>query len=325
MINETDKPRISILMAVYNDEKFLPEAIDSVIKQTFSQWQLICINDGSTDRSLDILHQYQQKDARVIVIDSPHKGTPAAARNVGLAIVSGHYIAMLDSDDKIEPAYLEKLIARQNETQTDVVVSAINYWEYENNTIVRSKVGINGDKSRIITGKEAFRLSLDWSIGGTGLFLTDMLKKNGFFEIGMHGCEYTTRLMFAEANKVAFSDAIYFYRNNLNSITKKFSVKHFSIVIAEAMLLTLIRKKNFDSDFYNDFKESVVLSLLGNYVKFLKRLKSLTTEERKIALCYLWTATKYVAKEFFFPPFSIKSPFRFMHKLLKKIKQLNLQ
>ena len=173
----TEKPVISILMAVYNSQEFLQEAIDSVINQTYLEWELICINDGSTDNSLHILQEYEEKDTRIIVIDNPHCGTAAGARNAGLDIACGNYIAMLDSDDKIEPVYLEKLIVRQLETQADIIISSIFIWDFSKETIVRNLTGVFGDTRKILSGRESFELSLHWEIAGIGLHDTSVLKK----------------------------------------------------------------------------------------------------------------------------------------------------
>jgi glycosyltransferase involved in cell wall biosynthesis len=320
MSKRIEKPVISILMAVYNAEEFLSEAIDSVINQTYAQWELICINDGSSDNSLHILKQYQEKDARIIVLDPPRCGTAAGARNAGLAIARGQFIAMLDSDDKIESTYFEKLLARKYETQADIVISTTAYWEYKSNTLSRSLTGVYGDTIKMLSGREAFELSLHWEIGGIGLHLADTVKKIKYCEIGMRGDEYTTRVLFLLANKIAFSDAIYFYRNNLNSSTKRLSVMHYSASLRDAMLLTLIRENNFDRNLVINFKEEVISSLYSICMVFIKKRRLLTPNERKIAFGFLKTATIHIAREFFSAPFSVKSIFRMLYKLLKKVK-----
>lgn len=316
MKERKEKPVVSVLMPVYNVEEFLCEAIESVLEQTYVQWELICINDGSTDNSLHILHQYQKKDFRIIVIDHWHSGL-CATKNLGLEIACGLYIVALDSDDKIEPTYLEKLIIKQQETQADIVVASIDFWDYENNIISKSLTGVTEDISIVISGRKAFELSLRWEIGGKGLHYTEVLKKIKYCETGANGDEYTTRLLFLHASKVAFSDAHYLYRNNLNSMSKKFSVEHFSTILIDAMLLTLIRKNTFYPSLSIKYKEDIVGSLLYGYVKYLRRRKSLLKNERKIAIYYLWKATVHIGKELFSPPFSIKSSVYILYKIFK--------
>lgn len=100
--------RFSIIIPVYNVLPYLRDCLDSVLNQTFSDWEALCIDDGSTDGSTDILKQYADKDDRIRVIAQRNAGT-AAARNAGLKAAKGEYIFFLDSDDWIEPNALQIL------------------------------------------------------------------------------------------------------------------------------------------------------------------------------------------------------------------------
>lgn len=101
--------KVSVFMPVYNSARFLDDSIQSILAQTFSYFNLIIINDGSTDNSLDIIKKYQQADKRITVVDRAHRGT-AVTRNEGLALAKGEYLALIDSDDKIHPKRLSKQI-----------------------------------------------------------------------------------------------------------------------------------------------------------------------------------------------------------------------
>ncbi len=100
--------KISIKIPVYNVAKYLPACLDSILAQTYQDYEAICINDDSPDNCLDILNEYAKKDARIKVINQKNQGV-SAARNNGLSKASGEYIAFLDSDDLLHPQYLEKL------------------------------------------------------------------------------------------------------------------------------------------------------------------------------------------------------------------------
>jgi glycosyltransferase involved in cell wall biosynthesis len=108
-------PKVSIVIPVYNVEKYLRECLDSVINQTLRDIEIICINDGSTDNSADILAEYQNRENRLKVI-SQENGGQSKARNAGLEVATGEYIYFLDSDDYIKTNSLEKLytIAKTN-------------------------------------------------------------------------------------------------------------------------------------------------------------------------------------------------------------------
>ncbi len=100
--------RVSVIMSVYNAEKFLNESIQSVLKQTLKDFELIIINDSSNDSSLEIIKKYQNKDKRIVLINLEKNLGRAGARNKGLKIAKGKYIAILDADDIALPKRLEK-------------------------------------------------------------------------------------------------------------------------------------------------------------------------------------------------------------------------
>ena len=112
---------ISIIVPIYNIEKFLPCCIDSILAQTFSEWELILVDDGSKDTCGSICDEYATKDGRIRVIHKPNGGL-ASARNSGLAMASGEGVMHLDGDDWIEPEMLELLLRKGEETGADIVM-----------------------------------------------------------------------------------------------------------------------------------------------------------------------------------------------------------
>jgi len=114
-------PLISVIMPVYNTEEFLGEAIDSILRQTYTHWELLLVDDGSTDRSGSICDRYVQQDARISVVHMEHSGL-APARNIGLQNTSGEWVFFLDSDDWLEDNALEVLL--QDSDEADVVSGA---------------------------------------------------------------------------------------------------------------------------------------------------------------------------------------------------------
>lgn len=100
--------KFSIIIPVYNVEAYLRDCLDSVLAQTCADWEAVCVNDGSTDRSLTILKEYAAKDKRIRIVDQTNGGL-SAARNAGIRVAQGEYIILLDSDDWIVPDALERL------------------------------------------------------------------------------------------------------------------------------------------------------------------------------------------------------------------------
>ena len=116
-----ENPKVSVIIPVYNTEKYLRECLDSVVNQTLKDIEIICVDDGSTDGSLAILHEYEEKDSRVKVY-MQEKSNAGAARNVGLSKATGEYLAFLDSDDYYELFMLEHMLACAQKRVADIVV-----------------------------------------------------------------------------------------------------------------------------------------------------------------------------------------------------------
>ncbi len=115
-----ESPELSIIVPVYNSKKFMPGCIDSILAQTFTNFECILVDDGSTDGSAFICENYRQSDDRIIVIHQENSGV-SAARNKGIEIARGKYICFVDSDDYIQKNMYEKLVVAINNAKTDVV------------------------------------------------------------------------------------------------------------------------------------------------------------------------------------------------------------
>lgn len=114
-------PKISVIIPVYNSDKFLKLLFDSILKQTYENYELIVIDDGSTDRSAAILEDYRCVFGKKIKILNQSNRGQGAARNYGINLVIGEYVTFVDSDDYLHPDYLRKLISKAVETDSDIV------------------------------------------------------------------------------------------------------------------------------------------------------------------------------------------------------------
>lgn len=115
------RPLISVIVPVYNVEKYLPKCLESLSKQTFFPFEIICINDGSTDHCLKILRQYAAKDKRIHIINQNNRGL-SAARNTGLSHAKGQYILFVDSDDYLHPEALTNLYHQITRHDADICI-----------------------------------------------------------------------------------------------------------------------------------------------------------------------------------------------------------
>lgn len=144
MDNITDI-KVSVIMPIYNASNYLKPALDSVLEQTLSDLEIICIDDGSTDHSLEILKEYQERDERVRIVTETNAG-PALARNNGIRRARGEYLAFIDADDFLEPTFLEVLYSLAKERELDI---AISKYDIFNNRNARFETATKADHSHI--------------------------------------------------------------------------------------------------------------------------------------------------------------------------------
>lgn len=123
-------PDISIIIPVYNTSNYLRQCLDSILSQTLTDIEIICVDDGSSDNSLDILNKYKQKDSRIIILQQKNKGG-GAARNLGLSVAQGKYLSFLDSDDFFNHNMLQSAYEHAERHNADVTI--FKYREYYDN------------------------------------------------------------------------------------------------------------------------------------------------------------------------------------------------
>lgn len=157
-------PKISIIVPVYNAEKYLPKCIDSLCNQTLKDIEIILVNDGSTDSSLEICEKYAKIDHRIAVLSKDNEGV-AKARRDGIMKASAEYISFIDSDDYYEPDFCEKMFSRIRKTDADLV--ECDYYSVSGNArkehrIYSSDMGLDTEKfyeivvrKTIVNGYEA--------------------------------------------------------------------------------------------------------------------------------------------------------------------------
>ena len=112
-------PKVSVIVPVYNVERYLPLCLDSIRAQTFEDFEVVCVNDGSPDQSRDILSIYEKLDSRFVVIDKENGGL-SSARNAGLRVAAGEIVLFVDSDDELVPNALERVVDTFESAHPDV-------------------------------------------------------------------------------------------------------------------------------------------------------------------------------------------------------------
>ena len=147
-------PKISVIVPVYNVERFLRRCLDSILDQTFNDWEAVCVNDGSKDSCLSILKEYAEKDSRFVVVDKPNGGL-SDARNAAMPYVRGEFIIYVDSDDFIHCQTFELAVAIQRRSSADIV-SWYKERNYRNILLVRKLFRLDNENFKPCSMRRRF-------------------------------------------------------------------------------------------------------------------------------------------------------------------------
>jgi len=238
-----NNPLVSIVIPAYNAEKYIEECLNSILNQTFKDWECIIVNDGSTDNTLAIIENFAAKDERFSCYSISNSGSAKIPRDKAVSYAKAQWIIDIDADDFIDRDALEKLYAKAMETKADIVYMGMKLFDEENSKNFSFIPAQNFDMRKILTGKEAVMLTIPkWIIGAKGIVKKELWTTCSTFnnEINyMNVDEYDTREMLIKAKTVAFENVIYHYRQHSASITKKISAKFFETLITDKMLENL--------------------------------------------------------------------------------------
>ncbi len=218
-------PVISVLMPAYNVEKYIAMAIDSVLSQTWSDFELILINDGSTDGTGEIIEKYQTMDSRIRVYHTENRGI-ASARNLAVSYARGEYITFIDSDDAVKEDYLECLYENAVKFDADVVFSS--YYRYvEEEKKYYFIVLEQGYEEKMFTGQEVYQNYYNFVNGYNvalvvawgKLFRREILTKLYFPNAKLHEDSFTIYKAYLLSEKIIYVNKhLYMYRQRENSI-----------------------------------------------------------------------------------------------------------
>lgn len=136
----SDEVPFSVVVPVYNVEDYLSQCLDSLANQTFDDFEVICVNDGSTDSSSQILQEYASKDSRITIINQENKGL-SGARNTAMEYVNGKYVIFLDSDDWLENNALEELYNKVKNQNLDIVFYSMNTFQQDTGKFSQDQFG----------------------------------------------------------------------------------------------------------------------------------------------------------------------------------------
>lgn len=209
---------VSVIVPVYNREKYLKKALDSIIEQTFKNFEIIAVDDGSTDSSLSILYDYQERFPEKIVVISQKNAGPSVARNKAIMAAQGKYIAFLDSDDTWAPNKIECQLPLFNNHQNVAFVYSGYYTTNEHGDILETKLPDPQFEGDIY--EKLWVLSNNIS-GGTLMVEKEKLLEVGLFDPDLGGAEnLDLRIRLSQVGDVYYCpEPLYFYQKHSESLT----------------------------------------------------------------------------------------------------------
>lgn len=285
LLHEQD-PSISILIPIYNVERYLIECLSSLQNQTFCDFEAICINDGSTDASSEIAHRFAEKDARFRVIDKPNSGY-GASMNRGLEAARGKYIAVLESDDIMYPDALQSLHSAAEAFSSDAAKGNFTFYWSDPNRADEFHEMISPD----MTGKAAdtrsdARIFMHKASIWSGLYRKGFLEQHGIRFLETPGASYQDSSfafkVWASADNATFiSSPIIHYRqdNEASSVNSKGKV--FCICDEYAEVGRWLRERKEDEHFRDHYSTLMHEMLLSKYNAYLWNYDRLAGEFRK--------------------------------------------
>ena len=270
---------ISVIIPVYNVEKYLPQCLDSVCNQSFRDIEIICVNDGSSDKSSDILNDYAEKDDRFKIINQSNQGL-AAARNTGLTYAKGRYIYFIDSDDYIELDTLEKLYNNAISNNSDVVLfkfKTVDDFKNIHKRGIEFKIdSIFGDidyNNFTFTYRDVKRHVMNSAFSAClKLYKKEFIDTIDFtFPEGLNFEDVPVHVkVMIEANRLSFvPESLYNYRSNpdsiLNSNTNGFDI--FKVI-------DLVEEYLIENNYYDELENEFIFFKIAQILVYMKSEKS---------------------------------------------------
>lgn len=279
------QPKISVIVPIYKAEKYLRRCVDSILSQTFTDFEVLLIDDGSPDKSGVICDEYASKDSRVRVFHKDNGGV-SSARNLGLDNAQGEYTIHVDPDDWVEPNMLEDLYAKAKEEDADIVICDY-YINYEKN---KKEIYVKQQPSKLDSDtvlKELFK-HLHGSCCNKLIRLACYKIHNIRFPLNLNCNEdqYVCASLFLQALNVSYlSTAFYHYTQdvNINSLVRK-PKSYDERLEVMTMFCSLLQNHKFYNYCYQFMVSDLVCNVFWNKSYTSKEFKDKMYKYRKIIL-----------------------------------------
>ena len=268
-------PVVSIIVPVYNVEKYIYDCVNSLIAQKFDDIEIILVDDGSTDTSGDICDKYAQKDSRIKVIHqtNEHQGK---ARNAGIRIARGKWITFVDSDDWVSPEFVKKMYEKAISSEADIVMCDYCRAKSKGTRIKCKshidKIFFNTDGIDLRTStiqptrKSGFCMVVCWN----KLFRADLAKRYLYFpeNIAFEDSAPVLRCLVMAEKITVVNEKLYFYRiNNVSSTTRAKDKRRFDIIKIQRIILN-----DFETYDFGKFKPFCITFMIKDIIKHFRAI-----------------------------------------------------
>jgi glycosyltransferase involved in cell wall biosynthesis len=255
--------KISVIMPVYNGERFLARTLEGLLAQSYRDFEVVAVDDGSGDGSLAILRRYAAADPRIRVYTKPNGGNAGRAVKFGLERASGDWMMYSSQDDLFSGDLLEKNMEAVTRYGAQAAVPRMALY-YDENRIKPTRNDIDG----VTGGREAFLLSLDWRITGFTMWSMELVRRVGWRHEWINADEFTTRMLYAACDRVAPSEGVFYYfQGNENAITRRWRPELIESFITTDRIGEYMRANGFT-------EEEIKINHI-NYINELVRITSI--------------------------------------------------
>lgn len=263
--------KVSIIVPFYNIEEYVDECVNSLVKQTYKNIEIILINDGSTDNTYNLLYNFSKKDHRVKLINKVNGGL-SDARNSGLQVVTGDYVTFVDGDDVVSSLYIESLLNILFLSNSDIC--CINHINFYNLSEISQDINVQGDfksynkydfLNNYYYENELIHSGTIWG----KLYKIELFNNILFPKGKIHEDAFTTYKLYLKANNISISnDKLYFYRKRPGSIMATRKINSFVNLIEAQVELLGDSDKNIEI-----LKKKIAYDTYRQILAFIKKYK----------------------------------------------------
>lgn len=276
---------VTVLVAVHNAAQYLPKCLDSLLGQTLCDIQVVCIDDCSSDSSLDVLHGYASCDQRVTVLALDSNHGQAYARNEGLRVATGRFVAFLDSDDWFSPDALQQAVSVfEAHPLTDCVLFDVVMWHDDEAPSMHYAM----QPFNMLSGREAFERSLDWGLHGIYIARRRLYALHPYDDsCRAYSDDNTTRLHYLASREVRCCSGIYYYRQHTSSVSHKVSVRRYDHLRANESMKRSLLRLGLGHDVLRRYENLRWLVLIDTCMFHHLHANQLSRSERRYGMCEL--------------------------------------